>query len=34
LEKAANIAAVDEPDALRWYAAFAAERLRSEPPGP
>jgi acetoacetyl-CoA synthetase len=34
LEKAANIASVDDPDALRWYAAFAAERLRSEPPGP
>jgi acetoacetyl-CoA synthetase len=29
LEKAANIAAVDNPDALRWYAQFAADRLRS-----
>ena len=27
LEKAANIAAVDDPDALRWYARFAADRL-------
>lgn len=27
LEKAANIASVDDPDALRWYARFAAERL-------
>ena len=27
LEKAANIASVDNPDALRWYARFAAERL-------
>jgi len=26
LEKAANIASVDDPDALRWYARFAAER--------
>ena len=26
LEKAANIAAVDDPDALRWYARFAADR--------
>jgi acetoacetyl-CoA synthetase len=26
LEKAANIAAVDDPDALRWYADFAADR--------
>jgi len=27
LDKAANIASVDNPDALRWYARFAAERL-------
>ncbi|MGQ0843196.1 MAG: acetoacetate--CoA ligase [Sporichthyaceae bacterium] len=27
LEKAANIAAVDSPETLRWYAEFAAERL-------
>ncbi|MHA6781087.1 acetoacetate--CoA ligase [Pseudonocardia saturnea] len=27
LEKAANIASVDDPDALRWYARFAADRL-------
>ncbi|MFC5995946.1 acetoacetate--CoA ligase [Pseudonocardia hispaniensis] len=27
LEKAANIASVDDPDALRWYARFAAARL-------
>ena len=26
LEKAANVAAVDDPDALRWYARFAADR--------
>jgi acetoacetyl-CoA synthetase len=26
LEKAANIASVDDPDALRWYADFAASR--------
>jgi acetoacetyl-CoA synthetase len=26
LEKAVNIAAVDDPDALHWFAAFAAER--------
>ncbi|MFJ1768157.1 acetoacetate--CoA ligase [Amycolatopsis sp. NPDC088138] len=26
LAKAANIASVDDPDALRWYARFAAER--------
>jgi acetoacetyl-CoA synthetase len=26
LEKAANIASVDDPDALRWYARFAADR--------
>ncbi|WP_029136947.1 acetoacetate--CoA ligase [Nakamurella lactea] len=26
LEKAANLAAVDNPDALRWYAQFAADR--------
>ncbi|GAA3224357.1 acetoacetate--CoA ligase [Pseudonocardia petroleophila] len=26
LEKAANIASVDDPDALRWYARFAQER--------
>jgi acetoacetyl-CoA synthetase len=31
LEKAANIASVDDPDALRWYARFATERsLRSD----
>jgi acetoacetyl-CoA synthetase len=30
LEKAANIASVDDPDALRWYARFAADR--SAPP--
>lgn len=29
LEKAANIASVDDPDALRWYARFAADRLDS-----
>lgn len=29
LEKAANIDAVDDPDALRWYARFAAERLEA-----
>jgi acetoacetyl-CoA synthetase len=28
LEKAANIASVDDPDALRWYARFAQERQR------
>jgi acetoacetyl-CoA synthetase len=27
LEKAANVASVDDPDALRWYAKFAAERM-------
>jgi len=27
LEKAANIASVDNPEALRWYARFAAGRL-------
>jgi acetoacetyl-CoA synthetase len=27
LEKAANIASVDDPDALRWYAQFASGRL-------
>ena len=27
LEKAANVAAVDDPDALRWYARFAADRF-------
>jgi hypothetical protein len=27
LGKAANIDAVDNPDALRWYAQFAADRL-------
>ncbi|WP_345382035.1 acetoacetate--CoA ligase [Pseudonocardia yuanmonensis] len=26
LEKAANVASVDDPDALRWYARFAASR--------
>ena len=30
LEKAANIAAVDNPDALRWYAQFAAGRLNMQ----
>ena len=29
LEKAASIASVDDPDALRWYARFAADRLDS-----
>jgi acetoacetyl-CoA synthetase len=29
LEKAANLAAVDNPDVLRWYAQFAAERRRA-----
>jgi acetoacetyl-CoA synthetase len=29
LEKAANTASVDDPDALRWYARFAAGRLDS-----
>ena len=28
LEKAANIASVDNPDALRWYVDFAADRLK------
>ena len=28
LEKAANIASVDDPDALRWYARFAEDRLK------
>ncbi len=28
LDKAANIASVDNPDALRWYAQFAADRLQ------
>lgn len=32
LEKAANIASVDDPDALRWYARFAADRLDSSGP--
>ena len=27
LEKAANLASVDNPEALRWYARFAAERF-------
>ncbi len=27
LDKAANLASVDDPDALRWYARFAAERF-------
>jgi acetoacetyl-CoA synthetase len=27
LEKAADVAAVDDPEALRWYARFAADRL-------
>ena len=26
LEKAANVASVDDPDALQWYARFAADR--------
>lgn len=30
LEKAANIASVDDPDALRWYARFAADRNAAE----
>jgi acetoacetyl-CoA synthetase len=30
LEKAANIAACDNPDALHWFAAFAAERLQAQ----
>jgi acetoacetyl-CoA synthetase len=29
LEKAANLAAVDNPDAVRWYAEFAARRALS-----
>ncbi len=29
LEKAANIASVDDPDALRWYARFAMDRMDS-----
>jgi acetoacetyl-CoA synthetase len=29
LERAANISSVDDPDALRWYARFAADRLGS-----
>jgi acetoacetyl-CoA synthetase len=29
LERAANTAVVDDPDALRWYARFAADRLGS-----
>ncbi|WP_214406787.1 acetoacetate--CoA ligase [Pseudonocardia lacus] len=29
LEKAANVASVDDPDALRWYARFAAARSGS-----
>jgi acetoacetyl-CoA synthetase len=29
LEKAANIASVDDPDSLRWYARFASERFGS-----
>jgi acetoacetyl-CoA synthetase len=29
LERAANIASVDDPDVLRWYARFAADRLES-----
>ncbi|GAB3165678.1 hypothetical protein GCM10027258_88830 [Amycolatopsis stemonae] len=28
LEKAVNLASVDDPDALRWYARFAAGRAR------
>ncbi|WP_370964043.1 acetoacetate--CoA ligase [Amycolatopsis sp. cg9] len=28
LAKAANLASVDDPDALRWYARFAADRAR------
>ncbi len=30
LEKAANIDAVDNPDVLRWYAQFAADRLKAQ----
>jgi acetoacetyl-CoA synthetase len=29
LEKAANIASVDDPDSLRWYERFASDRLSS-----
>ena len=29
LEMAANIASVDDPDALRWYERFAADRSGS-----
>jgi acetoacetyl-CoA synthetase len=29
LERAANTASVDDPDTLRWYARFAADRLDS-----
>ncbi|MET8846062.1 acetoacetate--CoA ligase [Amycolatopsis sp. NPDC004625] len=28
LEKAANLASIDDPDTLRWYARFAANRLK------
>jgi acetoacetyl-CoA synthetase len=28
LDQAANIASVDDPDALRWYAQFAADRMK------
>jgi acetoacetyl-CoA synthetase len=27
MEKAATMASVDDPDALRWYERFAADRL-------
>jgi acetoacetyl-CoA synthetase len=27
LEKAANLAAVDDPDVVRWFAEFAATKL-------
>jgi acetoacetyl-CoA synthetase len=30
LEKVANIASVDDPDALRWYARFAADRFAAD----
>ena len=29
LEKAANVASVDDPDALRWYERFASDRFSS-----
>ena len=33
LDKAANIASVDDPDALRWYERFAADRFAPSPTG-